>query len=483
MGVVWRAVDERLERSVAVKQIFTQQGLSEAERVNVRQRAMREAKNAARFQHPNAIVVFDIAEHEGDPCLVMEYLPARSLSAVLSAQGTLAAAEAARIGEQVASALAAAHRAGVVHRDVKPGNILLTDNGTAKITDFGISRSSGDLTLTETGLICGTPAYLAPEVARGSDPSPASDVFALGATLYQALEGRPPYGNNTNQLALLYSAANAQVIAPRQAGQATALLMSLLRPDPDHRPTMAEARARLAALATTGVAERPTSTLPMASFADDDSAPLPAVARPRPRVEPVQAQAAPPRPEPTMQNRRPAATPIVRARFGGNRTLVASAAALLVLLAVIFATLNLSGGHYHRDTPSTQADQSASPTSAVPSTSAAATGAGHSRSAGAPVAWGPAGELISQFYGNPTGSWSLLTAEAQQVYGSQSAFGQYWSAHTITAFSGIHADTNANNADGSVQMRLDNLSYSGRTKSVVLRVVDNGALRIDGDTR
>ncbi|MFD2494427.1 serine/threonine-protein kinase, partial [Amycolatopsis jiangsuensis] len=239
MGVVWRAVDVRLERSVAIKQILPQPGVSEAERDNMRQRAMREAKNAARFQHPNAIVVFDIAEHSGDPCLVMEYLNGPSLSAVLAERGPLPVGQVARIGEQVAAALVAAHRAGIVHRDVKPGNILIDETGTAKITDFGISRAAGDMTLTQTGLIGGTPAYLAPELARGADPVPSSDVFALGATLYQAIEGQTPYGNTTNQLALLYAAANGQVNPPTQAGPATALLMSLLRTEPGERPSMA----------------------------------------------------------------------------------------------------------------------------------------------------------------------------------------------------------------------------------------------------
>ncbi|MFT7873230.1 MULTISPECIES: serine/threonine-protein kinase, partial [Amycolatopsis] len=251
MGVVWRATDVRLERTVAIKQILPQPGVSETERDNMRQRAMREAKNAARFQHPNAIVVFDIAEHNGDPCLVMEYLDGPSLSTILAEEGTLPLGRVARIGEQVASALVAAHRAGIVHRDVKPGNILIDRTGTAKITDFGISRAAGDMTLTATGLIGGTPAYLAPELARGADPVPSSDVFALGATLYQAIEGTTPYGNTTNQLALLYAAANGQINPPVQAGAATALLMSLLRSEPGERPSMAEARERLAALART----------------------------------------------------------------------------------------------------------------------------------------------------------------------------------------------------------------------------------------
>ncbi|WP_415842939.1 serine/threonine-protein kinase, partial [Nocardia ninae] len=253
-GVVWRAIDERLQRSVAVKQIHIKPSLPEAERDVVRQRAIREARNAARFQHPNAIVVFDITEHQGDPCLVMEYLKSNSLAGVLSTQGPLPLTQVARIGEQVASALIAAHDAGIVHRDVKPGNILLDDHGTVKITDFGISRAAGDVTLTETGLICGTAAYLAPEMARGADPTPASDVFALGATLFHALEGEPPYGANANPLAVLYAAANGQVSEPRNAGPATDFLLDLLSPEPQDRPTMRAALDHLAAFADAGPA-------------------------------------------------------------------------------------------------------------------------------------------------------------------------------------------------------------------------------------
>src|SRR4051812_5613053 len=194
MGVVWQARDERLERLVAIKQLVLQPGLSEQETDEARRRAMREARIAARLQHPNAITVFDVAENDGEPCLVMEFLPSRSLSSVLAERGTLSPEEAAKICAQVASALTAAHAAGIVHRDVKPANILLTENGTAKITDFGISRAVGDVTVTQTGISAGTPAYLAPEVARGHDPSPAADVFSLGATLFNAVEGRPPFG-------------------------------------------------------------------------------------------------------------------------------------------------------------------------------------------------------------------------------------------------------------------------------------------------
>ncbi|MDQ3761030.1 MAG: serine/threonine protein kinase, partial [Actinomycetota bacterium] len=211
MGVVWQAMDERLERLVAVKQLLLRLDLSPRETDEARARALREARIAARLQHPNAIVVYDVAEHEGEPCLVMEYLPSRSLAAVLSERCCLPVAEVASIGRQIASALAAAHAAQIVHRDVKPGNILITDDGTAKITDFGVSRAAGDVTVTQTGIMAGTPAYLAPEVARGQVPTPASDVFSLGATLYAALEGRAPFGDSDNPLALLHAVAGGQV--------------------------------------------------------------------------------------------------------------------------------------------------------------------------------------------------------------------------------------------------------------------------------
>ncbi|WP_433870220.1 serine/threonine-protein kinase [Saccharopolyspora sp. CA-218241] len=161
MGVVWRAVDERLHRTVAVKLLIVQPGYTPEETEEARQRTMREGRIAARLQHQNAIVVFDTAEDEGQPVLVMEYLPSQSLATVISEHGVLPPMQVAKIGLQVAGALAAAHMAGIVHRDLKPGNILLGDNGMAKITDFGISRAIGDVAVTKSGILAGTPAYLA----------------------------------------------------------------------------------------------------------------------------------------------------------------------------------------------------------------------------------------------------------------------------------------------------------------------------------
>ncbi len=249
MGIVWQAHDDRLHRTVAVKQLLLQPGLSSAQAEEARRRCMREGRIAARLTHPNAITVYDVAEHDGDPWLIMEYLPSKSLATVLSEQGTLPPTETARIGAQVASALVAAHAAGIVHRDIKPANVLLGEDGTVKITDFGISRATGDVTVTATGMLAGTPAYLAPEVAKGEDPKPAADVFSLGSTLYTAVEGHSPFGLSENTLALLYAVAAGKITPPKQAGPLTALLMQLLRVEPSERPSLTTTRDSLLAVA------------------------------------------------------------------------------------------------------------------------------------------------------------------------------------------------------------------------------------------
>ncbi|SDD97897.1 serine/threonine-protein kinase [Actinokineospora iranica] len=273
MGVVWKAHDERLHRTVAVKQLLSQPGLTEAQADEARRRAMREGRIAARLAHPNAITVYDVAEHDNEPWLIMEYLPSKSLATVLNEREFLPPTEAARIGTQVAAALVAAHAAGIVHRDVKPANVLLGEDGTVKITDFGISRATGDVTVTATGMLAGTPAYLAPEVAKGEQPTSAADVFSLGSTLYTAVEGHSPFGLSENTLALLYAVAAGKVMPPRQAGPLTALLMQLLRADPRERPTMTEAKDALAAVA----AGKP---LPSIAIAHQRTDPYPKPPRP-----------------------------------------------------------------------------------------------------------------------------------------------------------------------------------------------------------
>ena len=175
MGTVWQARDQLLRRDVAVKELLVRTGMTELETDEARNRAMREARIAARLHHPNVISIYDVVEYEGRPCLIMEYLPSSSLSDLIAEHGVLPVGTVARIGAQIAGALSAAHTAGIVHRDVKPANVLLTGDNVAKLTDFGISRADGDATLTAAGLLAGTPAYLPPEVAQGEDAIFASE--------------------------------------------------------------------------------------------------------------------------------------------------------------------------------------------------------------------------------------------------------------------------------------------------------------------
>jgi serine/threonine protein kinase len=265
MGIVWQAWDELLQRPVALKQLRPQPGLSDAEAELTSQRAMREARITARLHHQHAVPVYDVVEYDGLPCLIMQYLPSTSLQTIVNDHGPLQPTEAARIGAEVASALAAAHAVGIVHRDVKPGNVLITEEGSAKITDFGISHALGDTTLTSTGMVTGTPAYLAPEVARGAESSFSSDVFSLGATLYAATEGTPPFGTDQNPMAVLHKVASGQVDPPRRSGPLTPLLMRMLAAEPAGRPPMIDVVNTLKALHNDSAAPTAVATLPLSS--------------------------------------------------------------------------------------------------------------------------------------------------------------------------------------------------------------------------
>ncbi|MFD5827839.1 protein kinase [Lentzea sp. NPDC060358] len=244
MGVVWQARDEQRDRVVALKLLSTDRRSPEA----VAQ-MLREGRVAGRLRHPHAIRVHEVVEHDGRPCLVLEYLPSRSLAALIAERGALPPGVVAAVGRQVASALAAAHAEGIVHRDVSTFNVLLAEDGIAKITDFGIARAVGEGTVTDARTIVGTPAFLAPEVAAGEAATFASDVFSLGATLYAALEGTPPFGVDDNPYALLQRVVRGEFEPPRPDGRLGEVLLRLLRRDAAQRPTMAEAHKLLAAVA------------------------------------------------------------------------------------------------------------------------------------------------------------------------------------------------------------------------------------------
>jgi serine/threonine protein kinase len=226
MGVVWRAVDEVLGREVAVKELRTYTDSSAPELADLTVRMQREARAAARVRHPGVVAVHDVAEHEGRPVIVMELVDGPSLDDVLNTRGVMDPREAAGIGASVLEALGAAHRAGVLHRDVKPGNVLLDRSGRVVLTDFGIAAMDdpGDGStshLTRSGEIVGSLDYLAPERAQGNDPGPASDVWALGATLYAAVEGSSPF-RRTSTWSTLTAIVAEPLPEPRRAGTAAA---------------------------------------------------------------------------------------------------------------------------------------------------------------------------------------------------------------------------------------------------------------------
>ncbi|WP_232667857.1 serine/threonine-protein kinase [Pseudonocardia sp. TRM90224] len=247
---VWRATDELLGRDVALKRVQ----VPDVEAGHALDRTMREARTAAALHHPNIVTVFNVLLEDGVPWLVMEYLPSRSLRRLLAERGALVPQEVAFIGARIAVALAVAHEAGVVHRDVTPDNILIGATGlptigpdtVVKLADFGISHATTARTVTATGVVSGTPAYIAPETARGGGTGPHTDVYSLGATLFAALDGLPPFGDDSeNVLALLSRIASGGVPAPVRAGPLTGIIRALTADDPRARPTAAQAHAVL----------------------------------------------------------------------------------------------------------------------------------------------------------------------------------------------------------------------------------------------
>ncbi|MFD8548545.1 serine/threonine-protein kinase [Streptomyces sp. NPDC059649] len=240
MGTVWRARDELLGRQVAVKRLHVSPQLEADELATRHERTTREAQAAARINHPNVVGVHDVVDDAGLPCIVMEYVPSTTLGDAIKEAartgGSVTPREAARIGRGMIAALRAAHAAGVLHRDVKPGNVLLGEDGRVVLTDFGIAVASGASTLTKTGELVGSIDYLAPERVKGGTPGPASDLWALGATLYQAVEGRPPFRKNT-AVETAYAIAMDPLDPPRNAGPLTPLIEALLAKEPQDRPT------------------------------------------------------------------------------------------------------------------------------------------------------------------------------------------------------------------------------------------------------
>ena len=244
MGRVWRGTDTLLDRPVAVKELTTPPNLPAHEVDVLRTRMIREARSAAQLSHPAIITVFDVAEEDGRPWIVMELVAGPSLGDLIRSEGAISVRRAADIGEQMAAGLAEAHERGIVHRDIKPGNVLIAGNDRAVLTDFGIAHLDGSTHLTSTGLLIGSPSYLAPEIAHGRSATPASDMWALGITLYQAVEGSLPFDRPT-PMATLTAIVTQDLPETPNAGALRPVLEALTEKRPEDRPSVREVRALL----------------------------------------------------------------------------------------------------------------------------------------------------------------------------------------------------------------------------------------------
>jgi eukaryotic-like serine/threonine-protein kinase len=277
MGVVWRARDELLSRDVAVKEIVWPANLTEHERQNACHRATREAQMAARLNHPNVVRIYDIVEEDDHPWIVMEFLPYRSLRDIVRDEGPLTPPQAAKVGLGILAALRAAHAEGVEHRDVKPANVLIGPEDRVVLTDFGIARPADTTTLTTAGILIGSPSYIAPERARGGRSGAPGDLWGLGASLYAAVEGHPPF-EREHVLATLTAVVTDDPEPATRAGPLRPVIDGLLRKNPDERLAAAETDQLLRRIAASAAAEPVSSdSAPTAAFpVDSATEPTPA---------------------------------------------------------------------------------------------------------------------------------------------------------------------------------------------------------------
>ncbi|MQS12634.1 serine/threonine protein kinase [Streptomyces kaniharaensis] len=259
MGTVWRAEDEMLGRIVAVKELRMNASVDEEEKHRLIVRTLREAKATARIRHSSAVTVFDVVEEDDRPWIVMELVESRSLADVIKEDGTLTPARAAEIALDVLGVLSAAHALGILHRDVKPSNVLIGEDGRVVLTDFGIASVEGDASVTSTGMLVGAPSYISPERARGQKPGPPADLWSLGGTLYAMVEGRPPYDRGA-ALATLTAVMTEDLVAPLDAGPLLPIIEGLLEKDPAKRLDASQTRSMLKRVVAEATAKAESTT-------------------------------------------------------------------------------------------------------------------------------------------------------------------------------------------------------------------------------
>jgi serine/threonine protein kinase len=399
MGAVWLGRDEVLGREVALKKV----GLAPGDTNPDLARAEREAKLAARLNHPHVVAVFDLVDDAHEQWLVMEHVEGTNLAALVRRDGPLPVDRAANLISQAAEALAEAHAAGIVHRDVKPSNILVTPSGQVKLTDFGIARAETDPSLTRTGLVTGSPAYLAPEVASGRMATAASDVWSLGATLYHALEGKPPYEVGDNLMGTMYRIVNEEPPRPTNAGWLEPLIRATMAKRPEDRWTMRQVHEFLAHGQQAGWQPVEDATV-LASL--------------EPAIVQTSVFTAPPGPPlPThVEPRRRARRPSVLA------PVLAVAGIIVVVVVVLAAALYLD--NQRGDPPGVAADPSSrsAPSSKEPSASATPRqDAARARAMSSFVT-----TYLTTVVEDPKEAWEMLTPAFQEASGGFGQYNKFW---------------------------------------------------------
>ncbi|MDT3397493.1 serine/threonine-protein kinase [Streptomyces sp. B1866] len=405
MGVVWQARDEVLGREVAVKEVRAPAGLADRDVALLYARLEREGRAAARVTHRNVVTVYDVAVEAGHPWIVMELVRGLSLADVIRHEGALPPARAAAVGTQVLAALRAAHGAGVLHRDVKPANVLLANDGRAVLTDFGIAVAEGDSALTLTGELLGSPEFLAPERALGHAPGPASDLWSLGVTLYAAVEGRSPFRQDT-PLSTLRAVVDEPLPPPRRAGPLAPVLDGLLRKDPASRLTADEAERMLRIAAAGGT--------PRATPPPGGTAPTRVLAAPSPYAPhgPYDSPYAPEGPggpggpggPPSGPLPPGADTPPHRPRRAVAAVVAGAVAAVLALGGLTWALIAVNSGGDDKDGGASQESPSGGAT-AGRSSGASATGSGPS-TASASASPSPTGYALTVVLRADRGSYA-----------------------------------------------------------------------------
>lgn len=464
MSTVWLGRDTVLDRAVALKQIGVGHG---GDGVDL-DRAAREAHLTARINHQNVVAVFDLVDgDDGQQWLVMEHVDGPSLAAVIADRGALDEATLAPIVAQVAGALAAAHAHGIVHRDVKPSNVLLTSDGVAKLSDFGVARAQADASLTRTGIVTGSPAYLSPEVASGSAATPASDVWSLGASVFHALTGRPPYevGDTAlanNVLGAMYRIVNDEPPTTGGDGPLATLVTAMMQRDPAARPSMTEIEERAAGGSTDQLDL--DATQGFIAFAEPTFEP-PTTPAPEPTPTTAFQPLAPP-----VAAAPPAPEPAHRRRTGWIAAVAAGALVAIVLTlglrnddATPLATLPTTSGAAQSPTP-TPSDATTTP--------------GNGITAGALE--GFAADYLTTASNDPDAGFALLTPSYQQESKGIEGYKGFWGKVSDLDVKTVSADPAAMTVSYTYSFAFDG-DDDRRTDSVTLRLEQTAdGLRIAG---